>query len=275
MGDIFEEMFGSGFGGVHSHGARSNKIRGADVSTRMTISLEEAFHGVDKKIKTQLHCPCDKCSGQGGKGQSACSKCQGQGAIRMQRGLFVMEQTCDKCHGEGRTIKEPCVVCLGQGRINKTREVSVSIPAGVDSGMNIRLKGKGEAGVRGGPSGDLYVEVAIKGHGLFKREGHNLFCEVPMSFSQLALGTEADVPLLDGQHISVKVPAGFQSGNKLKIKGKGLPILNSHGFGDLYIVVQVETPTNLNPKQKELLGEFEVISSNNYPKCRKFFNFNH
>ena len=273
MGDIFEEMFGSAFGGDHAHGGSSTKFRGADISTKMSISLEEAFHGANKKIKTQLHSSCDKCQGQGGKGSSICSKCQGHGAIRTQRGLFVMEQTCDTCRGEGRTIKEPCVVCLGQGRINKTQEVDVSIPEGIDSGMNIRLKGKGEAGVRGGANGDLYVEILVNKHKRFHREGHNLFCDVPISFAQAALGADIEVPLLEGTHISVKVPAGFQSGNKLKIKGKGLPILNSHGAGDLYIVANIETPVKLSARQKELLEEFEVIGSKNNPKTSSFFKF--
>jgi len=259
FGDIFGDIFGQAAGG---RGGRNGVYRGADLRYNLEITLEQAAHGTETKIRIPSHEACETCKGSGAKPGTqpkTCPTCDGHGQVRMQQGFFSIQQTCPKCHGTGKIIPEPCPACHGAGRIKKQKTLSVKIPTGVDEGDRIRLSGEGEPGVNGGPSGDLYVQIHIKPHGVFQREGDDLHCEMPVSFSTAALGGEIDIPTLDG-HAKIRVPAETQSGKVFRLRGKGIKGVRSHAHGDLMCHVVVETPVHLTERQKELLREFEAIS---------------
>lgn len=256
--DIFGDMFGDIFGGGGRGGAqRSN--RGADLRYTMELDLEEAVNGVTKQIRIPKLSVCETCEGTGAKKGTTvdtCKTCHGQGQVRIQQGFFSMQQTCPSCRGQGKTIKEPCTSCRGQGRVEKSKTLEVKIPAGVDTGDRIRLSGEGEAGPNGGASGDLYVQVAVRDHKIFERDGADLYCEVPISFADAALGGELEVPTLEGR-VMLKIPEGTQTGKLFRLRGKGVKPVRGGGPGDLFCKVAVETPVNLSKKQKELLHEFQ------------------
>jgi molecular chaperone DnaJ len=270
--DIFEGIFGGAAGGGRG---RSNVYRGADLRYNLEISLEEAARGTETKIRIPTLEECDTCHGSGAKPGTqpqTCPTCQGHGQVRMQQGFFSIQQTCPRCHGSGKVIAEPCSACHGQGRVKKHKTLSVKIPAGVDEGDRIRLAGEGEAGVNGGPPGDLYVQIHLKAHALFKRDGDDLHCEMPVSFATAALGGEVEIPTLDG-HARLKVAPETQSGQVLRLKGKGIKGVRSHSPGDLFCHVVVETPVKLSSRQKELLREFDSLSQqNNNPKAQSFMD---
>ncbi|MGP1716240.1 MAG: molecular chaperone DnaJ [Methylophilus sp.] len=256
FGDIFGDIFGGAGGGRNQ---RSNVYRGADLRYNLEISLEEAAKGTETKIRIPVQANCETCHGSGarpGTSPVTCTTCNGHGQVRMQQGFFSVQQTCPKCHGSGKMVKEPCPTCHGGGRIKQNKTLNVKIPAGVDEGDRIRLSGEGEAGVNGGPTGDLYVVVHLKEHAIFQREGANLHCEMPISFSTAALGGEIEVPTLDGA-AKMKIPTETQTGSVFRLRGKGIKPLRSSEHGDLMVHVVVETPVRLTEKQKELLREFE------------------
>ena len=258
FGDIFGDIFGGGGGGNR----RSNVYRGADLRYNMEISLEEAARGTETKIRIPVMAECETCHGSGarpGTQPVTCTTCGGHGQVRMQQGFFSVQQTCPKCHGSGKMVKEPCPTCHGGGRVKQHKTLSVKIPAGVDEGDRIRLSGEGEAGVNGGPPGDLYVVVHLKKHEIFERDGANLHCEMPISFSTAALGGEIEIPTLDG-HAKMKVPPETQTGAVFRLRGKGIKPLRSSDMGDLMCHVVVETPVKLTERQKELLRELEDIN---------------
>jgi len=255
FGDIFGDIFGSRAGGQ-----RNNVYRGADLRYNMEISLEDAAKGTETKIRIPVQTTCETCKGSGarpGTQPVTCTTCGGHGQVRMQQGFFSVQQTCPKCHGSGKMIKDPCPTCHGAGRTKQNKTLSVKIPAGVDEGDRIRLTGEGEAGVNGGPTGDLYVVVHLKEHNVFQREGANLHCEMPISFSTAALGGEIEVPTLDGS-ARMKVPAETQTGAVFRLRGKGVKPLRQSEHGDLMVHVVVETPVKLTEQQKELLRQFET-----------------
>ncbi|OOF42485.1 molecular chaperone DnaJ [Rodentibacter trehalosifermentans] len=255
FGDIFGDMFGDIFGG----GSRSRQrvVRGEDLRYDLEISLEEAVKGTTKDIQINTLAHCDSCEGTGaekGSKVETCPTCHGSGRVRRQQGFFVSESICPTCHGSGKKIEKPCHVCHGEGRVHKKESLSVKIPAGVDTGNQLRLSGKGAAGENGAPAGDLYVVIHVKAHHIFERDGNNLYCEVPISFATAALGGEIEVPTLDGR-VKLKIPAETQTGKLFRMRGKGV---NARGYaGDLICRIVVETPVNLNSKQKELLKELE------------------
>jgi len=255
--DAFGDIFGDIFGGGRNQ--RSNVYRGADLRYNLEISLEDAAKGTETKIRIPVQTTCETCHGSGarpGTSPVTCTTCNGHGQVRMQQGFFSVQQTCPKCHGTGKMVKEPCPTCHGGGRVKQNKTLNVKIPAGVDEGDRIRLSGEGEAGVNGGPTGDLYVVVHLKEHPIFQREGANLHCEMPISFSTAALGGEIEVPTLDGA-AKMKIPAETQTGSVFRLRGKGIKPLRSSEHGDLMVHVVVETPVRLTEKQKELLREFE------------------
>jgi molecular chaperone DnaJ len=255
FGDIFGDLFGGG-------GRRSNVYRGADLRYNMEISLEDAARGTETKIRIPVMTGCETCHGSGarpGTNPVTCSTCGGHGQVRMQQGFFSVQQTCPKCHGSGRMITDPCPTCHGGGRVKQHKTLSVKIPAGVDNGDRIRLQGEGEAGVNGGPTGDLYVVVQLKQHAIFQREGANLHCEMPISFATAALGGEIEIPTLDG-HAKMRIPEETQTGAVFRLRGKGIKPLRGHSPGDLMVHVVVETPVKLTERQRELLQEFADIS---------------
>jgi len=262
FGDAFGDIFGDIFGGGRQGGQRNNVYRGADLRYNMEISLEDAAKGTETKIRIPVQAACETCKGTGakaGKSPVTCTTCAGHGQVRMQQGFFSVQQTCPKCHGSGKTIKEEdkCGTCHGAGRQKINKTLSVKIPAGVDEGDRIRLTGEGEAGVNGGPTGDLYVVVHLKQHEIFQRDGGNLHCEMPISFSTAALGGEIEVPTLGGS-AKMKIPAETQTGGVFRLKGKGIKPLRQSDHGDLMVHVVVETPVKLTEKQKDLLREFEI-----------------
>lgn len=255
--DAFGDIFGDIFGGGRNQ--RSNVYRGADLRYNLEISLEDAARGTETKIRIPVQSSCETCHGSGarpGTSPVTCTTCNGHGQVRMQQGFFSVQQTCPKCHGTGKMVKEPCPTCHGGGRVKQNKTLNVKIPAGVDEGDRIRLSGEGEAGVNGGPTGDLYVVVHLKEHAIFQREGAHLHCEMPISFSTAALGGEIEVPTLDGA-AKMKIPAETQTGSVFRLRGKGIKPLRSSEHGDLMVHVVVETPVRLTEKQKELLREFE------------------
>jgi molecular chaperone DnaJ len=257
FGDIFGDIFGGGRGGQ-----RSNVYRGADLRYNMEISLEDAAKGTETKIRIPVMAQCETCHGSGarpGTSPITCTTCGGHGQVRMQQGFFSVQQTCPKCHGTGKMVKDPCPTCNAAGRIKQHKTLSVKIPTGVDEGDRIRLSGEGEAGVNGGPTGDLYVVIHLKPHEIFQREGGNLHCEMPISFSTAALGGEIEVPTLDGS-AKMKIPPETQTGATFRLRGKGIKPLRSNEHGDLMVHVVVETPVKLTERQKELLRELEVIN---------------
>lgn len=256
FGDVFGDIFGDIFGG----GRRTQRAaRGADLRYNMELTLEEAVRGVTKEIKVPTLVECDECHGSGAKsGTSAqtCPTCHGSGQVQMRQGFFAVTQACPHCHGKGKIITDPCRKCHGDGRIQKTKTLSVKIPAGVDTGDRIRLSGEGEAGEFGAPAGDLYVQVHVKEHPIFVREGNNLYCEIPISFTTAALGGEVAVPTLDGK-VMLKIPSETQTGRMFRLRGKGVRSLRSGAEGDLLCKAVVETPVKLSEEQKELLRQLE------------------
>ncbi|HMI20749.1 MAG TPA: molecular chaperone DnaJ [Sphingomonas sp.] len=273
--DIFENIFGEFMGQGRSGGGRSSVQRGADLRYDLEISLEEAYHGTSDEIRVDVAARCDTCEGTGAKpgtGAKGCATCNGHGKVRAQQGFFVVERVCPSCHGRGEVISEPCRDCRGEGRVEKSKTLEVKIPPGVDEGTRIRMSGEGEAGARGGPSGDLYIFLHITRHGLFQREGTTLFARAPISFSTASLGGSITVPGLDGQAHELRIPAGIQSGKQLRQRGAGMPVLNGRGHGDMVVQIEVETPTKLTQRQKELLEEFRATETGEEcPETSGFF----
>lgn len=262
--DIFGDVFGDIFGGGRG-GGRGGPSRGADLRYTLELSLEDAVKGTTVKIKVPTLVACDPCDGTGAKPGSKptnCTTCGGIGQVRMQQGFFSVQQTCPNCRGKGTIISDPCKSCHGQGRVEETKTLSVKVPPGVDTGDRIRLAGEGEAGMSGGPTGDLYVQVSVKEHEIFERDGKNLYCEVPIGFVEAALGGELEVPTLDGR-VKLKVPAETQTGKLFRLRGKGVMPIRGGSAGDLLCRVVVETPVNLSSKQKELLEQFQQSMSGN------------
>ncbi|MBV6658615.1 MAG: molecular chaperone DnaJ [Devosiaceae bacterium] len=275
MGDIFEEIFGEFMGGARRR-SPGGAQRGSDVRYNLEITLEEAFEGKTVDLVLPVSTVCGTCSGSGAKPgtqPTTCGTCGGLGKVRMSQGFFAMERTCPTCGGRGEVIKDPCETCNGTGRVTEERTLSVSIPAGIDDGNRIRVAGEGEAGVRGAPSGDLYIFVSIKPHAIFQRDGADLFCRAPISVVTAALGGAFEVPALDGGRARVKVPEGTQTGKQFRLRGKGMPILRQRDMGDMYVQVMVETPQNLTKRQRELLEAFEEESGDhNHPETSGFFS---
>jgi molecular chaperone DnaJ len=261
FGDVFGDIFSEIFGGAGGR-ARSNVYRGADLRYNLEITLEEAARGSETKIRIPTLDPCETCHGSGAKPGTQpvqCPTCNGQGQVRIQQGFFSLAQTCPRCSGTGKVVKEPCGTCAGQGRVKKQKTLAVKIPSGVDEGDRIRLAGEGEAGVNGGPPGDLYVVIRLKPHAVFSRENSDLHCEMPISFTMAALGGELEIPTLDGS-AKIKVPPETQTGKIFRLRGKGIKAVRSNDYGDLFCHVVVETPVNLNARQRELLQELESIN---------------
>jgi molecular chaperone DnaJ len=255
FGDIFSDIFGGGR-------ARSSVYRGADLRYNLEISLEEAARGTETRIRIPAMEECGTCHGSGAKpgtSPTSCPTCHGHGQVRMQQGFFSIQQTCPRCHGSGKIVAAPCQTCGGAGRIKQHKTLSVRIPSGVDEGDRIRLSGEGEAGMNGGPPGDLYVVIHLKPHPMFTRDHNDLHCEMPISFTTAALGGEIDIPTLDG-HAKIKIPPGTQAGQMFRLRGKGIRGVRSSGHGDLICHASVETPVNLTPRQRELLLELEAIN---------------
>ena len=255
--DIFENIFGEFMGG--QGGRRSNVLRGSDLRYDLEITLEEAFEGKTVALNIDTTVGCEPCGGSGAKpGTSArrCNMCDGRGQVRARQGFFVLEQTCPHCRGSGHVIGDPCTSCRGEGRVEKQRALEVRIPPGVDEGTRIRLASEGEAGAQGGPAGDLYIFVHLARHAIFQREGTTLFARCPVSFTTAALGGAIEVPGLDRRKHEIRIPAGIQSGKQLRQRGAGMPVLNGRGFGDMVLEIEVETPTRMSSRQKELLEEF-------------------
>ncbi|NBR89873.1 MAG: molecular chaperone DnaJ [Rhodobacteraceae bacterium] len=272
--DVFDDLFGDFMGGRGGGGGRQRAARGADLRYNLSVTLEEAYNGLQKTINVPTSIKCGSCDGSGAEGgaePAMCPTCSGLGKVRAQQGFFTVERTCPTCSGVGQIIKNPCKGCGGQGRVHKDRALSVNIPKGVETGTRIRLSGEGEAGMRGGPSGDLYIFIDVRKHEIFEREGVNLFCRVPVSMTAAALGGDIEVPTIDGGRSKVKIPAGSQSGRQMRLRSKGMPALRGGGEGDMFIELAVETPVNLTSRQKELLREFEDLSEENNPESTSFF----
>ena len=270
--DIFEGIFGMG----SARGRGSGRERGSDLRYNMEITLDEAFRGKTAQIRIPTSVVCEACSGSGAKvgtKPKPCSSCGGAGKIRHAQGFFTLERTCPTCHGRGQVIDDPCKVCGGGGRVTRERTLSVNIPAGVEDGTRIRLAGEGEAGLRGGPPGDLYIFLEVASHEFFQRDGADLYCRVPISMASAALGGEFEVPAIDGSKVKFKVPSGTQTGRRFRLAGKGMPVLRAKQTGDMYVQVAVETPQNLTKRQRELLAEFEKLSSEvTQPESAGFFS---
>lgn len=272
--DVFDDLFGDFMGGRGGGGRRSAAQRGNDLRYNLRINLEEAFAGQQKTINVPTAVGCNSCNGTGAEGGSepqTCPTCSGMGKVRAQQGFFTVERTCPTCSGMGQIIKNPCKTCHGQGRVEKEKSLSVNIPAGVETGTRIRLAGEGEAGMRGGPTGDLYIFIEVKEHALFERDGNSLHCRVPVSIATAALGGEIEVPTIDGGRSRVKVPEGSQSGRQMRLRGKGMPALRGGGAGDMFIELAVETPVKLTARQREILKEFDQLSQDNNPHGSSFF----
>jgi molecular chaperone DnaJ len=270
--DIFNDFFGD-FAQQQS-GRGNTAARGADLRYNMQISLEEAYHGKTEKITFTASAKCDPCKGTGSADSevSTCKTCNGSGRVRAQQGFFMIERTCHSCGGSGKVIKNPCKKCHGAGKVRKERTLSVNIPAGVEDGTRIRLSGEGEPGDHSGPSGDLYIFLSVKAHSLFARENNDLHCTVPIKMVIAALGGEIEVPTIDGNRVNLAIPAGTQSGDKFRLKNKGMSRMKSSLHGDLYVHAQVETPVKLKKKQIELLKQFDELSENNSnPNSESFF----
>lgn len=272
IGDIFETIFGGAFGG----GGRQQARRGADLRYDMEVSLDEAYHGKQAEIEIEVSTKCDPCAGSGaqpGTGARRCSLCGGHGKVRAQQGFFMVERTCPTCHGRGEVIESPCRSCGGEGRVDRPQTLEVNIPPGVDNGTRIRLTGKGEAGPFGSPPGDLYIFIHISRHSVFERDGTTLMTRVPITFTTAALGGEIEIPGLDGTRHQITIPAGIQSGKQLRQRGGGMPVLQGRGKGDLIVEIQVETPTRLTARQKELLRELQATETGEEcPQSRGFFD---
>ena len=274
MSAMFDDLFGE-FMNQRRPRQRSGRERGADLRYNMEIALAEAYNGKTAQIRVPTSVTCESCSGSGAKtgtSPTTCRTCSGGGKVRASQGFFTIERTCHTCQGRGETIETPCPSCHGPGRVMRERTLSVTIPIGVEDGTRIRLAGEGEAGVRGGPPGDLYIFLSIKPHEFFQRDGADLFCRVPIAMTTAALGGQIEVPTIDGGRSRVKIPEGTESGKQFRLKTKGMPVLRSKQQGDLYIQVEVETPKNLSSKQRELLKSFEdASSSNTSPASTGFF----
>lgn len=273
--DIFGDVFGDIFGGGGGRGGRGGPQRGSDLRYTMELSLEEAVRGIEKKIRVPTLTSCETCDGSGAKpgtSPKTCGTCGGAGQVRMQQGFFSVQQTCPTCRGQGTMIEDPCNSCHGRGVKEETKTLSVKIPPGVDTGDRIRLSGEGEAGAMGGPAGDLYVQVSVKEHELFHRDGRNLYCDVPISIVDAALGGELEVPTLDGR-VKLKIPAETQSGKLFRLRGKGVTPVRGGTAGDLLCRVQVETPVNLSSEQKDLLMKFQesLTGEKHSPQKKSWF----
>ncbi len=271
--DAFSDIFGDIFGGGNR---RERVYRGADLRYNLEVSLEEAARGTETKIRIPTLEACGTCHGSGAKPgttPTTCSTCGGHGQVRIQQGFFSVQQTCPRCGGTGKMVSDPCPSCHSEGRVKKHKTLSVKIPSGVDNGDRIRLGGEGEAGVNGGPPGDLYVVVHLKEHPVFKRHGDDLHCEMPISFATAALGGEIEIPTLDG-HAKIRIPPETQSGKVFRLRGKGIKGVRSHAPGDLLCHMMVETPVNLSERQRELLREFESLcpGRNNHPRAQSFMD---
>jgi molecular chaperone DnaJ len=268
--DIFDDLFGMG-----RRGRTSGRERGADLRYNLEITLEEAFHGKTAQVRIPTSVTCEACSGSGAKAGSqpvTCRACNGAGRVRHAQGFFTLERTCPACHGRGAVIEQPCKTCGGAGRVTRERMLEVQIPAGVEDGTRIRLAGEGEAGVRGGTAGDLYIFLSLTPHLIFQREGADLYCRVPIAMVTAALGGAFEVPTVDGGRTEVKVPEGTQAGKRFRLPHKGMPVLRSRSRGDMYVQVSVETPQKLTRRQRELLTEFEKASSKDtHPESEGFF----
>jgi molecular chaperone DnaJ len=283
MSDIFEDLFGDFMGGQRGGtagqrgraGARGNgATRGSDLRYNLEINLTEAYSGKSATVRVPTSISCDTCKGSGAKPGTqpkTCGTCGGAGAVRSQSGFFTVERACPTCAGRGQVIADPCNSCGGQGRVNKERNLNVAIPAGVEDGTRIRMTGEGEAGLRGGPAGDLYIFISMRAHEFFQRDGADLYCKVPISMSTAALGGEIEVPTIDGKKARVTIPDGAQNGKQFRLKAKGMPVLRSAQHGDMYIQVSVETPVNLSRRQRELMQEFDKEARNNSPESEGFF----
>jgi molecular chaperone DnaJ len=279
--DILSDLFSGGdffgFGDIFGSGSRrrTRAQRGADLREDLDLEFEEAVFGVKKEIAYKRHESCNECHGSGtaaGKAASACTQCGGRGQVRYQQGFFTVARTCPACGGAGSVITDPCKTCKGHGRMLRQRTKEIEIPAGVEDGMRVRISEGGEAGVFGGPAGDLYVVLHVKDHAFFARDGNDLHCVLPISFAQAALGTELTVPTLDGEH-KLKVPEGAQSGTTFRLKGKGVPVLNARGKGDLFVEVRIQTPNKLTKREKELLHELDSLRRvENKPEQRTLFS---
>jgi molecular chaperone DnaJ len=274
--DIFEDIFGEFMGGAARGGGRPQARRGADLRYDMEISLEEAFHGKSADITIDVSGACDTCAGSGarpGTEAQTCRTCGGMGKVRASQGFFVVERTCPSCAGVGESIADPCRDCRGEGRVDTTKTLTVTIPAGVDEGTRIRLSGEGEAGMRGAPAGDLYIFIHVARHPLFEREGTTLYTRAPISFTTASLGGTIDIPNPDGETYEIKIPAGTQSGRELRYRGAGMPVLQGRGRGDLAVRIEVETPTKLSARQRELLEAFrETETGEECPQSSGFFD---
>ncbi len=272
--DIFDDLFG--MAGGHRGARGQGRERGSDLRYNMEITLEEAFAGKTAQIRIPTSVTCEACSGTGAKAGTrpkTCASCGGAGKIRHAQGFFTLDRTCPTCQGRGQVIDDPCKECEGAGRVVRERALSVNIPPGVEDGTRIRLAGEGEAGLRGGPPGDLYIFLSLAPHEFFQREGADLYCRVPISMVTAALGGDFEVPAIDGGKARVKVPAGTQTGRRFRLSGKGMPVLRSKQTGDMYVQVTVETPQNLSKRQRELLAEFEKLSSEEtQPESAGFFS---
>ena len=272
FGNIFDEMFGGARGGGRP-GARGD-TRGQDLRFNLEITLEQAYGGTEATVRVPSSVACETCHGSGAEAGSKpqqCPTCKGHGRLRAQQGFFTVERTCHTCNGAGQVIDKPCKSCAGQGRVRREKTLKVNIPAGVEDGTRIRLNGEGEAGTRGGPAGDLYVFLSVRRHHMFEREGADVHCRVPISMVQATLGGNIEVPTLDGKAARINIPAGAQNGHQFRLRAKGMPIVRSTQRGDMYIEINVETPTNLTAKQKELLKEFEKAGKTS-PEADGFFS---
>ena len=273
--DVFDDLFGDMMGGGRGGGGRARATRGSDLRYNLRVDLEDAFAGLQKTIDIPTSVTCKTCSGNGSEGGAepqVCPTCSGMGKVRAQQGFFTVERTCPTCTGAGHVIKNPCRACGGAGRVEKNRSLSVNIPAGVETGTRIRLAGEGEAGLRGGTSGDLYIFIEVTEHDLFERDGNQLHCRVPVSMTAASLGGDIEVPTIDGGRTRVKIPAGSQTGRQMRLRGKGMPQLRGAGRGDMLIELHVETPVNLTSRQRELLDEFSQLGEDNNPESSTFFS---
>ena len=272
LSDMIGSIFGGAFGGDFSGGRRRQDLRGADLRADLTLTFEESAFGAEKPINVRRHESCQTCHGSGaapGKAPVPCRTCGGRGQVRYQQGFFAIARTCSTCQGQGSVITDPCSACKGEGRILRSMEKNIKVPAGVEDGTRIRYGGEGEAGVHGGAPGDLYIVLHVKEHPFFEREGNDLHCAVPISFAQAALGTEIEIPTLEGPY-KLRVPESTQSGAVLRIRGRGVPVLQGRGKGDLYVTVKVHTPSKLTKRQRELLHELAEIDGgvDNKPERR-------
>ncbi|MBP5343987.1 MAG: molecular chaperone DnaJ [Alphaproteobacteria bacterium] len=265
--DIFAEMFGMARGRP-----KNKKARGEDIRLDLGLTLDEAYHGIKKTVTLNTYSPCAKCGGLGGKRLDTCATCGGAGVVRQRQGFFVVETTCPVCHGTGKAVQEPCADCRGTGRVRQKRDVEIDIPAGVDTGVRMRLAGEGDVAPNGGDRGDVYVFLNVKPHALFKREGNDLYIEVPVPMTTATLGGKVFVPTMNGKGQEYDVKAGLQSGTEVKLKGFGMPVLRGDRYGDLYVRFRVETPTNLSAEQKELLRQFDGAGKKNSSLCEDFKN---